>query len=102
MGWVWPKEGVLGFFNGECTIKGTQKKREAEAFADYLIGPDYGERLAQKTGYATTSELAAARLAPDVLQKVGIDTSKLKLLTFKELIPNRAAWQQVWDEVKAG
>jgi len=102
MGWVWPKEGVLGFFNGECVVRGTAKKPEALAFANYLIGPDYGVLLAEKTGYATTSGLAAAKMAPDLLTKAGIDPKRLKLLKFKELIPNRAAWQKVWDEVKAG
>lgn len=101
MGWVWPKEGVLGFFNGNCTVKGTKKKREAEVFANYLIGPDYGKRLGEKSGYATTSDLAVARMSPETLAKVGIDPGKLKLLTFKELIPNRPTWQRLLDEVKA-
>jgi spermidine/putrescine transport system substrate-binding protein len=101
MGWVWPKEGVLGFFNGNCTVKGTAKKREAEAFANYLIGPAYGVRLGEKTGYATTSGLAAAKMSPEILAKAGLDPSKLKLLTFKELIPNRSTWQRLMDEVKA-
>ncbi|HTP82265.1 MAG TPA: extracellular solute-binding protein [Alphaproteobacteria bacterium] len=102
MGWVWPKEGVLGFFNGQCTIKGTARKKDAEAFANFLIGPDYGVRLAEKTGYATTSDLARAKMSPDLVAKAGIDPARLKLLKFKELIPNRPTWQRTWDEVKAG
>jgi spermidine/putrescine-binding protein len=102
MGWVWPKEGVLGFFNGECTIKGTAKKKEAEAFANYLIGPDYGARLAEISGYASASAIAVENMTPEVLKKVGVDPNKLKLLTFKELIPDRPTWQRIWDEVKAG
>ena len=101
MGWVWPKEGVLGFFNGQCTLKGNAKKKEAEAFANFLIGPDYGARLGEKTGYATTSDLARAKMSPETLAKAGIDPARLKLLQFKELIPNRPAWQKIWDEVKA-
>ncbi len=101
MGWVWPKEGVLGFFNGQCTLKGTTKKKEVEAFANFLVGPDYGVRLAEKTGYATTSDLARARMSPELVAKAGIDPSRLKLLKFKEIIPNRPVWQRIWDEVKA-
>jgi spermidine/putrescine-binding protein len=101
MGWVWPKEGALGFFNGQCTLKGTTKRKEAEAFANFLIGPDYGVRLAQKTGYATTSDLARAKMSPELIAKAGIDPSRLSLLRFKELIPNRAEWQRIWDEIKA-
>jgi spermidine/putrescine-binding protein len=102
MGWVWPKEGVLGFFNGQCTIKGTARKKDAEAFANFLVGPDYGLRLAEKTGYATTSDLARAKMSPELVAKAGIDPSRLSLLKFKELIPNRPVWQRIWDEVKAG
>ena len=101
MGWVWPKEGVLGFFNGQCTVKGTASKAEAEAFANFLIGPDYGLRLAEKTGYATTSGLAIAKMSPELLAKTGIDPEKLKLLQFKQIIPDRPAWQAIWDEVKS-
>jgi spermidine/putrescine transport system substrate-binding protein len=101
MGWVWPTEGVLGFFNGQCTIKGTARKKEAEAFANFLIGPDYGVRLAEKTGYATTSDFARAKMSPELVAKAGIDPSRLRLLKFKELIPNRPVWQRIWDEVKA-
>jgi spermidine/putrescine-binding protein len=102
MGWVWPQEGVLGFFNGQCTIKGTARKKDAEAFANFLVGPEYGVRLAEKTGYATTSDLARVRMSPELVAKAGIDPARLKLLKFKELIPNRPAWQRIWDEVKAG
>lgn len=102
MGWVWPSEGVLGFFNGQCTLKGTARKKDAEAFANFLIGPEYGVRLADKTGYATTSDLARAKMSPELVAKAGIDPARLKLLKFKELIPNRPTWQRVWDEVKAG
>lgn len=101
VGWVWPKEGVLGFFNGQCTVKGTQAKAEAEAFANYLVGPDYGVRLADKSGYATTSGLAIAKMSPELLAKVGIDPAKLALLQFKQIIPDRPKWQAIWDEVKS-
>lgn len=100
MGWVWPKEGVLGFFNGQCTVKGAANKTGAEKLANYLIGDEYGIRLADKTGYATTSGLAVAKMSPELLARVGIDPERLKLLQFKQLIPNRPAWQSVWDEVK--
>jgi spermidine/putrescine-binding protein len=101
MGWVWPKEGALGFYVANVTVKGTPRKQDAEAFSNYLVGPDYGLRFAEKYGYATTSKLAIARMSPELQAKAGIDPARLKLLKFKDLIPNRAAWQRVWDEVKA-
>ena len=76
------------------------RKQDAEAFSNYLVGPDYGLRFAEKYGYATTSKLAIARMSPELQAKAGIDPARLKLLKFKDLIPNRAAWQRVWDEVK--
>jgi hypothetical protein len=40
-------------------------------------------------------------MSPELVAKAGIDPSRLKLLKFKEIIPNRPVWQRIWDEVKA-
>jgi spermidine/putrescine-binding protein len=101
MGWVWPKEGALGFYVASCTVKGTARRTDAEKFGNYLMGPDYGARLGEKYGYATPSALAWSEMSDAAKAKVGINPSDLKLLKFKQLIPNRPVWQRIWDEVKA-
>jgi spermidine/putrescine-binding protein len=101
MGWIWPTEGALGFYVANCTVKGTARKRDAENFSNYLMGPDYGARLGAKYGYATPSNLAWSTMSAEAKAKVGIEPSDLKLLKFKQIISNRPVWQQIWDEVKA-
>lgn len=100
MGWVWPDEGALGWFNGNCTVAGTDKKRTAEAFANYLVGPDYGRLLGEETGLYTTSTLAIDTMSDELKEALDIDPARLGLLTFKDLF-DRPKWQSVWDEVKA-
>jgi len=100
VGWVWPKEGAVGWTEAFTPVKGTKKLDLVTEYANYSIGPDYGQLLAEKTRYATSSADAVKRLDPALVVDLGIDTSKLKTLSFIKLPKNNSRYMEVWNEVK--
>ena len=100
-GWVWPKEGALGFQEAITPVKGTKNMKLVEEYANFTISPEYGEFMARNTRYAPASKGAVDRLEPALVKDIGIDTSKLSRLVFKEIPPNKPRWEEIWNEVKA-
>ena len=101
LGWVWPKEGALGFQEAITPVKGTKNMKLVEEYANFTISPEYGEFMARNTRYAPASKAAVDRLEPAFVKDIGIDTSKLSRLVFKEIPPNKPRWEEIWNEVKA-
>jgi len=100
-GWIWPKEGALGFNEAITPVKGTKNMKLVEEYANFTLSADYGEFMARNTGYAPASRAAVERLEPALITQLGIDTSKLSRLAFKEIPPNKARWNEIWNEIKA-
>jgi spermidine/putrescine-binding protein len=99
--WVWPKEGALGWTEGIAAVKGTRNHAAVEAYANFTIGPEYGEMLVRETRYATTSSGALKKIPADMIEELGIQAERMNNVRFKELPANRARWQEIWTEVKA-
>lgn len=99
-GWVWPKEGALGWNEAITAVRGTKNKAGVEAYANFTISPEYGVFMAKETRYATTSKAAVAKLDPKFVAELGIDTKNMARLVFKEIPPNKARWNEIWNEVK--
>lgn len=100
IGWVWPKEGAVGWTDGFSIIDGTDKAEQALEYLDYAIGPDYGQVLAEKTRYATVSSEAVERLDPSFVKEIGMDVSQLDKLTFLDIPDNEVRYQEIWNEVR--
>lgn len=100
VGWVWPKEGAVGWTEAFTPVKGTKNLDAVTQYANYSIGPDYGQLLAEKTRYATSSGDAVKRLDPALVKDLGIDVTKLKLLTFIKIPENHKRHVEIWNEVK--
>ena len=62
---------------------------------------EFGEFMARQTGYAPCSEAAVAKLGTELLQELGIDFSKADRLVYKAQPPDKARWNEIWNEVKA-
>jgi spermidine/putrescine-binding protein len=101
MGWVWPKEGAIGWSESITPVKGTTRLDLVHDFANYTLTPEYGEFMARATGYAPASEAAVARLEPALVAELGIDFSKVDRLVYKAQPPDKARWNEIWNEVKA-
>lgn len=101
IGWVWPKEGAIGWNEGIALVAGSQNKTAVEDYANLTISPEYGVMMGQKSRYATSSRLAVEKMGPEMAANLGIDPTTMNQLVFKQHLPNRARWVEIWNEVKA-
>jgi spermidine/putrescine-binding protein len=100
-GWVWPKEGALGWNEGIALVATSERKADVEDYANFTLSADYGEYLGKITRYATSSAEAVKQMDPQLVEELGIDPDRLSQLVFKKALPNRARWIEIWNEVKA-
>ena len=101
IGWVWPKEGAIGWSESITPVKGTDKLDLVEEYANFTLSADYGEFMARTTRYAPASQAAVDRLEPELVADLGIDISKVNQLVFKGMPENKSRWNEIWNEVKA-
>ncbi len=101
IGWVWPKEGAIGFSEGIAMVKGTRNAAAVQQYANLTLSPEYGLMMAKESRYATTSAEAVRRMDPAMVKDLGIDPSLLPRLVFKANPPDSAKWVEIWNEVKA-
>lgn len=100
-GWVWPKEGAIGWSEAISAVKGTRKLALVEEYANFTLSPEYGEMMARYLGYAPASKAAVDRLEPQLVKDLGIDPKAVNRLTFKDNPKDRSRWNDIWNEVKA-
>ena len=101
IGWVWPKEGAIGWSESITPVMGTTKLDLVHEYANYTLTAGYGEMMARTTRYAPTTQAAVDSLEPELVQELGIDTSRIQQMVFKEIPPDKARWNEIWNEVKA-
>jgi putative spermidine/putrescine transport system substrate-binding protein/spermidine/putrescine transport system substrate-binding protein len=100
-GWVWPKEGAIGWSEAITPVKGTKKIQLVQEYANFTLSPEYGEFMARTTRYAPASKSAVDRLEPEIVKDLGIDPKNVSRLTFKDIPKDKSRWNEVWNEVKA-
>jgi len=101
VGWVWPKEGAIGWSESITPVKGTSKLKLVEEYANFTLSPEYGEFMARTTRYAPASKSAIARLEPALVKDLGIDINNVGRLVFKDIPKDKSRWNEIWNEVKA-
>lgn len=101
IGWVWPKEGAIGWSEGVALVKGSPNSDAVQQYANLILSPDFGVMMGKASRYATTSAEAMKRMDPAMVKDLGIDPSQLSRLTFKANPPDPAKWNEIWNEVKA-
>ena len=99
-GWVWPKEGAIGWNEGIVLLAKSRNKELVEDYANLTLSPEYGKMMGEDTRYATSSRKAVEQMDPGLVADLGIDPATMSQLVFKEALPNRARWVEVWNEVK--
>ena len=71
--WADPKEGQIGWSNGNGVIKKSANVETALKFMDYLISPDFLSPLYEKLGYRTTSKVVTDKLSADQRTALQLD-----------------------------
>ncbi|MCC6313872.1 MAG: extracellular solute-binding protein [Thermomicrobiales bacterium] len=63
--WANPKEGQIGWSNGNAVIKFSEHKELATKFVDFNISPEYLKPMFDKIGYRTTSQVFTETLSAE-------------------------------------
>ena len=104
MGMAKPKAGVIGWCDTIAVPAGVEGDvRDAVFdFVDYLIGPEYGEKLAFGGPYAQSTSAALDRLPDEQREKIFVkDLSIMDSFVWKQNPPRYNDWVALWNEVKA-
>ncbi|QGY38668.1 extracellular solute-binding protein [Pseudodesulfovibrio cashew] len=104
MGMAKPKEGVIGWCD-TCAIPKDASPESAAAaheLINYVLGPDYGYKLALDGPYAISTSTARAKLTDEQQERVFIkDIGIMDSFLWKENPTDYGKWVRIWNEVKA-
>ncbi len=104
MGLSLPKEGVLGWCDELAIPAGVEGEKldAAYQFINYLLGPDYGMKLAYGGPYAQSTSVIRDKLPPDQQERIFIkDLDVMKSFIWNQIPPRYNEWVTLWNEVKA-
>lgn len=104
MGMAKPKEGVIGWCDTIAVPKGVTGDRLDATFelVNYLLGPEYGKKLAVGGPYAQSTSAARDMLSAEEQEKIFInDLSVMDNFVWKKNPPRYNDWVALWNEVKA-
>ncbi len=104
MGMAKPKEGVIGWCDTCAIPAGTtpESTEAAHELINFLLGPDYGKKLAIGGPYAISTSTARDSLTDEEQEKIFIkDMSVMDSFVWKENPADYGKWVRIWNEVKA-
>jgi len=104
--YIRPKEGVLSWAEGLVLHTESENYRHAHEYADAWASVLVGQRLVSSWGYGHANlGIDLSLIDPEVVEVFGLDDPEGSLSEPTSLIgrylPNRAAYNRAWDEVKA-
>jgi spermidine/putrescine-binding protein len=103
--WAVPKEGQIGWSNGNAVLKGSTQKDLATKFVDYLISPEYFAPLFARLGYRTTSKAFTETLSEQQRTDLQLDDPEALLSALVPWITPPAELNRkiddLWAEVVA-
>lgn len=104
MGMAKPKAGVIGWCDTIAVPAGIEGEKldRIFSFINYLLGPDYGEKLAFGGPYAQSTSAALTKLPDAQKEKIFVkDLSVMDSFVWKQNPPRYNDWVAMWNEVKA-
>ena len=104
MGMAKPKEGVIGWCDTCAIPAGTSADSSAAAheLINFLLGPDYGYKLALGGPYAISTSTARDKLSEEEQERIFIkDLNVMDSFVWKENPADYSKWVRIWNEVKA-
>lgn len=102
-GFTIPKEGSTAWIDAWMITKACRHKDVAEAWINYTLSPQGQKAQADVSSFAPVNPETVKLLSPLQVEQFRLNNRNwiFKLSLWKE-VPNRARYQQVWNEVKAG
>lgn len=105
VGYVVPKEGAIGWFDGLAIANQAPNVAGAEAFISYMTDPDFYHDWATKVGAPASANPKANEKLPadDVARKIHSDEAAMKRLQYMAPLSDeeRQSYSDLWTEVKA-
>lgn len=99
--WANPKEGQIGWSNGNAILKSSQNKELATKFVDYLISEEYLAALYARLGYRTTSKTFTETLSEEVRAELQLDDPEPLLASLTPWITPPAELNRKIDDLWA-
>ena len=103
MGMAKPKAGVIGWAScvGIPADLSDDKTAVALELANYLLGPEYARRIAEKDHMATASSIIRDKFSPAMQATIFIDDlSIMDTFLWPVAPPNYSTWLRIWNEVR--
>jgi spermidine/putrescine transport system substrate-binding protein len=105
VGYVVPKEGAIGWFDGLAIANKAPNVAGAEKFISYMTDPDFYYTWATKVGAPASANPKGNNKLPadDVAKKIHSDKAAIKRLQYMGPLSDeeRQAYSDLWTEVKA-
>ncbi|MGE0441401.1 MAG: spermidine/putrescine ABC transporter substrate-binding protein [Gemmatimonadales bacterium] len=96
---VVPKEGSMIFVDALVVPRSAPHPRAAHEFINYVLRPEVAAAIADKTGYGTPNQAAAALTRTKVPYPTTEELARLEYQ--KDLGADAEAWDRLWTEIKA-
>lgn len=97
-GFVFPREGGVALGAAACQIAGSRQAKEAQAFIQYVLGPEAQKALAVGAGFGPVNK--TVRL--DEKERAGLpygpeEIGRLTVMDWAAINENREAWNKRWS-----
>ena len=99
-----PKEGVPSWCDVLAIPAGVEGEKLDAAYQliNYLLGPDYGLKLAVGGPYAQSTDVARDKLSPEQQERIFIkDVAVMESFVWPQIPQRYNDWVTLWNEVKA-
>jgi spermidine/putrescine transport system substrate-binding protein len=105
VGFVVPKEGAIGWFDGLSIAKDAPNADAAHAFINFMVEPEFYVQWATTVGAPASANMKANQGLPegDMGREIHSDEAAIERLQFMAPLSDeeRAKYQELWDEAKA-
>jgi spermidine/putrescine transport system substrate-binding protein len=105
VGYVVPKEGAIGWFDGLSVAADAPNPEAAHAFIDFMIDPEFYVRWATEVGAPASANVEASAGLPegDMGREIHGDEAAMKRLQWMAPLSDeeRQTYQEIWNETKA-
>ena len=99
-----PKEGVPSWCDVLAIPTGVEGEKldAAYQFINYLLGPEYGLKLAYGGPYAQSTDVVRDKLPPEQQERIFIkDLAVMESFVWPQIPRRYNEWVTLWNEVKA-
>lgn len=94
-----PREGSMIFVDALVMPRAAPHKRAAHEFMNYVLRPEVGAAIADKTGYGSPNQAAAALVQSPTPYPTAAELERLEYQ--QDLGREAERWDRIWTEIKA-